>query len=121
MKKVLLIAIIALFAVVKSNAQGVDGKWKTTFESPQGSMELTFVFKAEGEKLTGKISSDMGEIEITNGKIKGNEFSYEIDAMGNPMTQKGKLENEVIKITMEMPDGGQGAEAFEMILKRVKE
>ena len=121
MKKVLLTAIIALFAVISSNAEGISGKWKSTFEGPQGSMELTFNFKVDGEKLTGTISSEMGDIEITNGKVKGNEFSYQIDAMGNLMTQKGKLDGEVIKISMEMPDGGQGPDGFEMVLKKVKE
>ncbi len=121
MKKVFLTTIIALFVVISSNAEGISGKWKSSFEGPQGSMELTFNFKVDGEKLTGTISSEMGDIEITNGKVNGNEFTYQIDAMGNVMTQKGKLDGEVIKISMEMPEGGQGPEGFEMVLKKVKE
>ena len=121
MKKLLLTVLIALFAVAASNAEGIAGKWKTSFESPQGSMELTFNFKVDGEKLTGTVSSEMGDIEITNGKVNGNEFTYQIDVMGNVMTQKGKLDGEVIKISMEMPDGGQGPGGSEMVLKKVEE
>ena len=121
MKKIILTVFIALFAVLASNAEGISGKWKSSFEGPQGSMELNFTFKVDGEKLTGTISSEMGEVEITNGKVNGTEFTYQIDAMGNIMTQKGKLDGEVIKITMEMPEGGQGPEGFEMVLKKVVE
>ena len=123
MKKILLTALIAMIAIVATNAEGISGKWKSSFEGgPQGSMELTFTFKVDGEKLTGKISTEMGEMEISNGKVNGNEFTYQIDAMGNVMTQKGKLDGEVIKITMEMPEGAPaGAEGFEMVLKKVEE
>ena len=121
MKKVLLTVFVALFAVLAANAEGISGKWKSSFEGPQGSMELTFTFKVDGEKLTGSISSEMGDIEITNGKVNGNEFTYQIDAMGNVMTQKGKLDGEVIKITMEMPEGAPAGEGFEMVLKKVVE
>lgn len=119
MKKVFLTVFIALFAIVASNAKGIEGKWKTTIESPQGSMELTYTFKVDGENLTGTISTDMGDMEITKGKVNGNDFSYEMDMMGNPMTQKGKLDGDVIKIIMEMPGGG-GSEGMEMILKKVE-
>lgn len=121
MKKILLTVFIAMIAIVVTNAEGISGKWKTSFEGGQGAMELTFNFKVDGEKLTGSISSEMGDIEISNGKVNGNEFTYEIDAMGNVMKQKGKLDGNVIKITMEMPEGAPAGEGFEMVLKKVEE
>jgi hypothetical protein len=121
MKSLFLVVLVSLFAVVKTIAHPIDGKWKSSFEGPQGAMELTFEFKVEGDKLTGKIISERGEILITNGKVNGNEFSYQILEMGSPRTQKGKLEGEVIKIKMEMPEGRPGADGFEMVLKKVKE
>lgn len=108
MKKAILTVLVALFAVIASNAEGIDGKWKAKMESQMGSMELTFTFKVDGEKLTGSISTDMGDMDITNGKVTGNEFSFDIDMMGNPIPHKGKLEGDVIKLKAEMPDGGPG-------------
>ena len=108
MKKVFLTVLVALFAIIASNAEGIDGKWKTKMESQMGSMELTFTFKVDGEKLTGSISTEMGDMEITNGKVNGNEFSFDIDMMGNPIPHKGKLDGGVIKLKAEMPDGGPG-------------
>ena len=118
MKKVLFTVLIALFTVVASNAEGIAGKWKSTFESPQGSMELTFNFKVDGEKLTGTIKSEMGDMEITNGKVSGNEISFDVDAMGSSISHKGKLEDGVIKLKVEMPEGGQGTDGMEMTLKK---
>ncbi len=121
MKKVLFTVLIALFAVVVSNAEGIAGKWKSSFDSGQGTMELTFNFKVDGEKLTGTVSSEMGDMEITNGKINGNEISFDVDAMGSSITHKGKLEGDVIKLKVEMPEGGQGPEGgIEMTLKKAE-
>ena len=122
MKKILLTVFIALIAIVVTNAEGISGKWKSSFESGQGAMELTFNFKVDGEKLTGKVTSEMGDMEITNGKVSGNEISFDVDAMGSAIKHKGKLEGEVIKLKVEMPEGMQGAEGgMEMTLKKVVE
>ncbi len=105
MKKSLLTVLIAVFAFTISHAQGISGKWKTSLEGPQGSMELSFTYKVDGGKLTGTVSSPMGSQEINNGKVTENEFSYEIDMMGNVMKFNGKLDKDIIKLAMKMPEG----------------
>lgn len=120
MKKLLFTVIVAVFAVFSANAEGINGKWKATVEGPQGSMEMTYTFKVDGETLTGSISTPMGDLEINNGKVNGNEFSFDIDMMGTAMPNKGKLEGDVIKLSMEMPGGGQGGPG-EMTLTKVEE
>jgi len=105
MKKSFLTVFIAVFAFAISHAQGISGKWKASLESPQGSMELSFTYKVDGTKLTGTISSPMGSQDINNGKVTENEFSYEIDMMGNVMKFNGKLDKDIIKLAMIMPEG----------------
>ena len=97
--------LIAVFAFTFSYAQGISGNWKTTLEGPQGSLELTFIYKVDGTKLTGNVSSPMGSQEINNGTVNQNDFSYAIDMMGNEMKFTGKLDKDVIKLTMVMPEG----------------
>ena len=116
MKKATLTVLIALFSMVATNAQKIDGKWKASFETPQGAMELTYTFKTDGEKLTGSIASEFGEMELTNGKVSETEISYVLDMMGNSITQTGKIEGDVIKITMDTPDN----QKMEMTLKKVE-
>ena len=105
MKKSFLTVLIAVFAFTISHAQGISGKWKTSLESPQGSMELSFTYKVDGTKLTGTVTSPMGSQEINNGKVTENEFYYEIDLMGNVAKFNGKLDKDIIKLAMIMPEG----------------
>ena len=120
MKRLLLTILVAVFSIAASHAEGISGKWKASVESPQGTMEMTYTFKVDGEELTGFISTPMGDLEINNGKVNGSEFSFDIDMMGTAMPNKGKLEGDVIKIKMEMPGGGQGGPG-ELTLTKVEE
>ena len=56
-------------------------------------------------------------MELTNIKVSETEISYDLNVMGNSVTQKGTIEGNVIKITMDMPGGGQG---MEMTLRKVE-
>ena len=116
MKRTILTVLVAMFAVVAANAQKIDGKWKTSIETPEGAMELIYTFKTDGEKLTGSIATDFGDMAFSNGKVSGNEISYVLDMMGNAITQTGKIEGDVIKIAMDSFDGGK----IEMTLKKVE-
>ncbi len=73
---------------------------------PNGDMVITFDFKVNGDQLTGTVSSPMGDQEISNGKVDGNSFSFEIKMMNNAIKHTGTLDGEVIKLKMEMPEGG---------------
>ena len=67
MKK--LATVFALFAAALSAAD-INGTWKGSAETPNGTFERTFTFKVEGNTLTGETASDMmGKSAITNGKI----------------------------------------------------
>ena len=117
MKKTILTVLAVMFTLVAANAQKIDGKWKASIESPMGAMELTYTFKTEGEKITGSVTSEFGNMELTNIKVSETEISYDLNVMGNSVNQKGKIEGDVIKISMDMPGGGQG---MEMTLKKVE-
>jgi hypothetical protein len=56
----------------------VDGIYKIEIDTPMGKMEEKFTLKTKGSVLTGKVESQMGSRDI-NGKVKGNEFSWESD------------------------------------------
>ena len=122
MKKWLFVFTVMIFGALACNAAGIDGKWKTTMEGPDGKMELTFTFKTDGNVLTGSISTPMGEMPITNGKINGNEFSFDIDMMGNAMPRKCTIDGDTIKMKVDgAPGGGGPGGPGDMILKRVVE
>jgi len=70
--------LFAVFAFTASAAD-ISGNWKATAEGPNGSMERTFVFKVEGNKLTGETTSSlMGKSTITDGKVEGDTVTFTI-------------------------------------------
>ncbi|MGE5798109.1 MAG: hypothetical protein ACM34N_15095 [Ignavibacteria bacterium] len=83
----------------------IDGKWIGKVSSPQGDMELTFTFKVDGYKLTGKNSSSMGEIDLTNGIVNGNDFSFDVDLQGMIISHKCKyLDDDSIDVKAAVMD-----------------
>lgn len=83
----------------------IDGKWIGKASSPQGEFELTFTFKVEGEKLTGKSSSAMGEIDLSNGAVNGNDFSFDIEMQGMKIAHKCKyLADDSIDVKVNVMD-----------------
>ncbi len=106
--------------ITLSRAVDINGRWLSKFETPDGeSMELTFTFKVDGDKLTGKVESPMGEIELTNGKVKGDEFSFDVDVGGNTIGHDCKISGDEIKMKIKGFGGDdEAAPRREFTLKR---
>jgi hypothetical protein len=114
MKKILPVILFVLMAS-SCFATGIEGTWKTTMQGGNGDMELTFVFKMVGEKLTGTMKSPNGDVEITNTKIDGKEFSFDISFNDTTIKHKGTLkEDDTISLKVEGSPMGD----LQMILKR---
>jgi hypothetical protein len=96
-------------------AAGVDGKWTGQVQGPQGMMDVTFIFKSDGEKLTGSYSNTMGESAISDGTIKGETLAFKVvrEINGNKFTLKytGKLAGNEIKLTRTFEGEGPGGQS----------
>lgn len=68
-------------------AAGIDGKWVADMKMPAGkkggeaqAVQITFDLKANGNALTGTVSTPgrrrAGSMQIQDGKIDGNQFSF---------------------------------------------
>ena len=84
-------------------------------------MTSTFNFKADGEKLTGSVTTPRGENPITDGKIQGDDISFTqtLEFGGNQikLLYKGKVAGDESKFKRER-DGGEGR-VQEFTAKRV--
>ncbi|HLK69779.1 MAG TPA: hypothetical protein VKU19_40395 [Bryobacteraceae bacterium] len=101
-----LLFLLAAFALTLSAAD-VNGTWKAAIETPNGTFETTFTFKADGDKLSGKVSNQMGETDISDGKITGDDLAFTVvrNFQGNELklNYKGKLSGNEIKLTLTFP------------------
>lgn len=113
------ITALALFAGI-GLAAGIDGKWvaerKMDRNGQSFTITQTFDLKSEGDKLTGKLEMQFGDqeprsVEIQDGKIDGNKFSFNT-AMSTPngemkITYTGTVEGDALKGTSQREGGGQ--------------
>ncbi len=94
----------------------INGKWKATFQGGGGDMtiEQTFTFKVDGEKLGGTMNDPMmGDAKIASGSIKGDEIEFTVTGSGQmgemTLNFKGKVVSaDEIHLTMSFNGGGPG-------------
>src|SRR5665213_1132053 len=84
----LMFCFVVCFAFV---ATDLGGKWVTTVKGQDGNdFQLNYMFKVDGNKLTGTVTSPQGEIPISDGKINGDDFSFTISFNGTDIKSTGK-------------------------------
>jgi hypothetical protein len=103
----ILVAVFLLLVLgITSNAQKLDGNWKGKMMGPNGDMNLLYTFKVNADTLSGTVTSEMGSLPLENGKVKGNEFSFDINVNGQVISNTGVLAGDIVKLSgpgMEQP------------------
>ena len=107
MKRLLLLT--AAFALV-ALAADVTGTWKGTAETAMGKVERTFVFKVDGNTLTGETTSSMsGKSTISDGKIDGDKvefnIAFSIQGVDVKLHYTGVVKDNQIKLHAAAEDG----------------
>jgi hypothetical protein len=77
---------------------------------------MTINLKADGNQLTGSVSGRRGDNPISDGKIDGDDISFNVDFQGNSikMIYTGKVAGDEIKFKREV----EGRGSTEFIAKR---
>jgi hypothetical protein len=109
-----LFTAVLLFGSLAAFAQkGIDGNWKGTRETENGTFEVSYTYKVEGNVLTGTWKTQFGETKLENGKVEGKKISYRITFNDRTINYTGELvSDDEIKLKNEMG---------EMKLTRVKQ
>lgn len=103
--------VFSAFSAFAGDASGT-WTWSTPGRDGGEARKSTMKLKVDGEKVTGTIATpgregQARETEITNGKIKGDQISFEVtrEFQGNKFTAKyaGKISGDTItgKMTTE--------------------
>ncbi len=114
-------AIILLFSAFTVMDSGIEGTWIGKVQAPQGEVEITYNFNVEGDTLTGTVVGGMGEVEILNGEVEGEEFSFDTKFNGATISHDCVLEEDnkiVMEFTFQGPGGGGPQGPQELILTR---
>lgn len=130
MKKLLTATLLLALTSVAAMAADFNGKW--TAEVPGrdgGTTTTTFTLKVDGDKVTGSLSSQMGDAEITNGKVDGDNITFDVvRTFGDntiTLSYAGKADGaDSIKFTRTfkggMPGGGDAPPPQEFTAKKTK-
>lgn len=93
----------------KPSALNIAGKWKATVLGPMGEMEMTVQLEQEGNAISGNISSELGDWEISEGFLSGKDLTFTIEAtiMGDSMELafSGTAEKDSIEGTITFEGG----------------
>jgi hypothetical protein len=77
-------------AVRAEEKSDVTGGWNVAVEIAGNSGSPLFIFKQDGDKLTGKYKGQFGEANVT-GKVKGDEIEFSFEAQGAKIVYTGTV------------------------------
>ena len=102
-------ALVAVIAAGSVSAQGsLAGAWVFSFNTPNGMIDADVTMKVDGQKLSGTMTSQAGEVAFT-GETKGKALtiSFEVQTpQGNiSITMQGEQKDDGLAGTF---DFGQG-------------
>jgi hypothetical protein len=109
-----LVCGIGLF-LAAAFAADVTGKWTGDVPGRGGDATAsTFTFKQDGDKLTGSMTGPQGDIALKDGKVEGDQISFNttLEFNGNSikLLYKGTVAGDSIKMTREREGSGQPRE-----------
>jgi len=119
MKKLILTIVtgLVLFATGLF-AEDVTGKWTAEVEGRNGQKRVqTFNLKAEGDKLSGNVSSQMGERPIVDGKVSGDDISFAVEVEFNGEKRKIQYTGKIVGGELKLKSG-MGERTREFTAKR---
>ena len=107
-----LAATFVLMAPIAAHAQttNVAGAWDITLSTPQGENTVNVTFKQDGDKVTGTLSSPMGEVPLTGTATAGNlKVVGNIDAGGAQLEMgfTGKVAGDTVDGMVKVGDFGE--------------
>lgn len=96
-------ALICCFTVCLAAIVDMTGKWTGTIRTPDGNdLQIYYVFKVDGNKLTGTAKGDGDATQIDSGKIAGNDFSFNVsNPEGTVFRHSGKYYGDSVSMNIE--------------------
>jgi hypothetical protein len=113
MSRCFLLIPFAIVCAIPTLGQGggAAGAWDVTLNSPQGTFNIQFNLKQDGEKLTGVVKGQRGEVPL-EGTVKGKDvvFKWTTKFQENdlPITLTGALDGSTMKGSADYGGFAQG-------------
>jgi hypothetical protein len=93
--------VLCSFLICLAVVADLTGKWSGAIKTPNGDFPIKYTFKVEGDKLTGTADGADSSVPITEGKISGNNFTFNLDFNGTLLKNVGKFYGDSITIDVD--------------------
>jgi hypothetical protein len=96
-------AFVCCFMICFAVIADLSGKWTGTIRTPDGNdLKINYVFKVDGENLTGTAQGDGDATAIDSGKISGANFSFSVkNPEGMVFKHSGKYYGDSVSMDIE--------------------
>lgn len=98
-------------SIVAAQSSSVAGEWDASYDTPGGPKPFKLVFKVDGEKLSGTVIRNDGELPLS-GTVKGDaiSFDYTITYNGHDLSLyfAGKVTGDTMGGTVSFGGNGDG-------------
>ena len=103
-------------------AADITGNWTGSFTMGDNQLTLTYMFKQDGEKLTGSVTGPQGNpLPLDDGKVQGDKVSFSVTAEtpngAFKILNEGTIKGDEITLKTKM---GDFPESPAFTLKRAK-
>ena len=111
--------VLTMSALLAASAFAADvtGKWVGKMETPNGSRDVVFNLKQDGDKLTGTTTGRGGDTPIADGAVKGDDVTFSVTRKFQDQEFKTDYKGTVTGATMKMKFEMMG-QARELDLKK---
>jgi hypothetical protein len=104
----LLVTLLAAPAAAQIN---LTGDWDMTIQSPQGTNTIKMTLTQDGETVSGRVTSQIGELPVT-GALTGDDlkiaFTLPIQGQSIVIVMTGKVEGPTLAGKVQFGDFGEG-------------
>ena len=115
-RRAMMAGILMLVSTTFAFAADFGGRWESTFNTPNGDIQLVFRFKVDGARLTGSVETPNGNVDLEDGKIDGDKISFNTHLGDAVVKHTGTISGDSIQLAVEGPWGHS-----DMTLKRAEE
>jgi hypothetical protein len=103
--------LVALLAVPAAAQNNLTGDWDMTIQSPQGTNTVKVTLTQDGETVSGRITSQIGELPVT-GALTGDDlkiaFTLPIQGQSIDIVMTGKVEGPTLAGKVQFGGFGEG-------------
>jgi hypothetical protein len=103
--------LVALLAAPAAAQMNLTGDWDMTIQSPQGTNTVKVTLTQDGETVSGRVTSQLGELPVT-GALTGDDlkiaFTLPIQGQSIVIVMTGKVEGPTLAGKVQFGDFGEG-------------